>query len=437
MGAHGAKVMRRILGEPMIRCVVEAAQGVDAHPIVVTGVCAGEVEDALAGTECVFVRQSEQLGTGHALQCAWPALSEDGQIWCVVVNGDTPGVTTEHIAALLARVKATDADMGFLTIRLEEPGSYGRVVRGTDNAVERIVEAVDVRPGEPAAESRDVNAGVFAFVRERVRTALFGLTRENRQGELYITDLVHHLLEQGGRVQALCLEDAALLGVNTPGELHDTEERLREAIVRRWMERGVVVHNPAAVRIGPRVHIEPGCDITGPAELYGATRLGRGAVLESHIVVIDSEIGTNAVVRSFSHLERVRMEADSIAGPFARLRPGTRLGGKARVGNFVEVKNSELGEGAKAGHLSYIGDARVGREVNIGAGTITCNYDGRSKHVTVIEDEAFIGSNTALVAPVRIGKKALIGAGSTITRNVADGDLALTRAEQRSRPRRK
>jgi acetyltransferase-like isoleucine patch superfamily enzyme len=231
-----------------------------------------------------------------------------------------------------------------------------------------------------------------------------------------------------------CGDDEDLMGVNSPLELTEAEERLRARIVRMWLARGVMIHRPELAVIGPRVVLAPGCRLHGPCELYGATRLARGAAVESHCVLLDSELAENARVRSFCHLEQAQVGADCVAGPYARLRPGAVLGEKSRVGNFVEVKKSVLGKGAKAGHLTYLGDAEIGPGVNVGAGTITCNYDGAHKHRTVIEDEAFIGSDTQLVAPVTVKRGATIGAGSTITKDAPEGELTLSRAKQLTIP---
>ena len=228
-----------------------------------------------------------------------------------------------------------------------------------------------------------------------------------------------------------CGQNIELLGVNTPLELVRQEEVLRKKIVNKWLDKGVIIRSPDLVRIGPYVQIEPGSQITGPTEIYGKTIIGRGTIIESHCYIENSKIGA-ANIFSFSHIVDTQVEDGVNIGPFARLRPGTRLKNGARIGNFVEVKKSLIGPGSKVNHLTYIGDSEIGEKVNVGAGTITCNYDGQYKHKTVIEDCSFIGSNTALVAPVRIGSGALIGAGSTITKDVPENNLGIARAKQKN-----
>jgi bifunctional UDP-N-acetylglucosamine pyrophosphorylase/glucosamine-1-phosphate N-acetyltransferase len=263
------------------------------------------------------------------------------------------------------------------------------------------------------------------------------LSRENKGGEYYITDLVGLAITGGYEVRGLdCGNDPSLFGINSPSELAWSEAFLREKTVRELLERGVIIHAPDTVRVSPRARIEAGAELTGPCEVYGARRVARGARIESHCVLLDSSVDTGAVVRSFCHLEGARVGENCMVGPFARLRPGAVREESAHMGNFVELKQACLHKGAKANHLSYIGDADVGERANIGAGTITCNYDGARKHTTVIGAGAFIGSNTALVAPVNVGSGTLVGAGSVITRDVPDGEMAIARGRQRNMPRR-
>jgi bifunctional UDP-N-acetylglucosamine pyrophosphorylase/glucosamine-1-phosphate N-acetyltransferase len=262
------------------------------------------------------------------------------------------------------------------------------------------------------------------------------LDNNNRQNEYYITQLISLASEQNMKVLALnCGKGTELLGVNTPAELVGQEEVLRKKIVNKWLNKGVIIRSPDLVRIGPNVQLEPGVEITGPAEIYGVSAISRGAVIESHSYIENSNICA-AHVFSFSHIVETEVEDGVNIGPFARLRPGTRLEKGARIGNFVEVKKSFIGTGSKVNHLSYIGDSEIGEKANVGAGTITCNYDGQYKHKTIIGDSAFIGSNTALVAPVKVGAGALIGAGSTITRDVPENNLGIARTRQKNLKRR-
>jgi bifunctional UDP-N-acetylglucosamine pyrophosphorylase/glucosamine-1-phosphate N-acetyltransferase len=264
------------------------------------------------------------------------------------------------------------------------------------------------------------------------------LHNKNNSGEFYITDLVSLAVEADMDVIGVpCGDDTTLLGVNNPQELIRSEDLVREDIVQGWLNAGVFIHNAASVRIGPNVVIAPGARIQGPCQILGTSRIAAHAEVEAFCHLNNTVLGENAVVRSFSHLESAVLEASAVAGPYARLRPGAYLEEDSRAGNFVEIKNTTLSRGAKANHLTYLGDAFIGEGTNIGAGTITCNYDGFKKHRTTIGARAFIGSNSALVAPVSVGERSIVGAGSTITENVPDNTLALARAEQNNIARRK
>jgi bifunctional UDP-N-acetylglucosamine pyrophosphorylase / glucosamine-1-phosphate N-acetyltransferase len=426
------KVLQQLLGEPLLWYVHEAVSRVCRQVLVVTGHCAEEVERTALAPKPLFVRQCEQLGTGHALQTAWPSL--DGYEWCLVVNGDTPLITSGDLQVLID--DGAKADLAFLTMRLQNPGGYGRVVRNRKGEIERIVEAKDFDPMIHGAPTGEVNAGHYLLNVKTVGELLGSLTNCNRQKEYYITQLVDLAIAGGLKVEGIEGKGQNLLGVNSPSELVHAEESLRQDIVASWSEKGALVRNPGAVRIGPRVVLEPGCEVTGPCEVYGESRIGPGARVESHTWIMATILQSGSHVRPFSHLERANVGPQCVVGPYARLRPGTILKEDARIGNFVEVKNSVVGQGSKANHLTYLGDSEIGENTNIGAGTITCNYDGKRKHKTVIGDEAFIGSNTALVAPVSVGSRSIIGAGSTITKDVGDDILAVARGKQKQYPRR-
>jgi bifunctional UDP-N-acetylglucosamine pyrophosphorylase/glucosamine-1-phosphate N-acetyltransferase len=306
-----------------------------------------------------------------------------------------------------------------------------------DGRVASIVEARDFDPATHGAVTGEVNAGMYCLRLDLAKELTPALSRENKSGEYYITDLVGLALAGDYDVRGLdCGNDPNMFGVNSSLELAQLEAFLREKIVRELLESGVIVHAPETVRVSPRARIEAGAELTGPCEIYGASRVARGACIESHCVVLDSSVDTGALVRSFCHLEGARVGPGCTVGPFARLRPGAVMEESAHMGNFVELKQACLHKGAKANHLSYIGDADVGERANIGAGTITCNYDGVRKHKTRIGAGAFIGSNTALVAPVNVGSGALVGAGSVITRDVPDGEMAIARGRQHNLPRR-
>ncbi|GFK95218.1 Bifunctional protein GlmU [Fundidesulfovibrio magnetotacticus] len=438
MYSEDPKVLRTLLGEPMLGFVLGGLEPVFGERVrVVVGFGAEKVRKAYPGYDGRFVLQEQQLGTGHALQCAWSAILASGEDYVLVVNGDVPLASGQDLAAFVEDGLSAGVDLAFLTIELDDPGAYGRVVRDASGGA-CIVEAKDFDPSAHGRPTGEINAGIYLLRVSAVDKVLHGLTNANKGGEFYITDLAELVARAGGKVSALSRgRDENLLGINNARELLAAEESLRVRIVDGLIDSGVVIRQAGSVRVGPRVRIAPGCEVCGPCELLGDTLLEPGAVVESGCVVKDSQLGVRSVVHSFSHLERAVLGVGCHAGPFARLRPGAVLEDDARVGNFVEMKKSVLGPGAKAGHLSYLGDAFIGAGANIGAGTITCNYDGVNKHVTRIGAKAFIGSNTALVAPVTVGDEALVGAGSVITKEVPPGALAIARGKQIVRERRK
>jgi len=439
MRSDTPKVLRTLLGEPMLWYVYQALEPLFRDRVwTVVGHGADDVRRALPDFADRFVLQKDQLGTGHALQTAWPDLVEAGIETCLVVNGDVPLVSAECLTGLMETARVQDADLAFLTLTLDDAGDYGRVVRDASGAVRAVVEAKDYDPGEHGPEPKEVNAGIYCLRLKAVEPLLKDLKNNNASKEFYITDLIGLAVSGGCRVAAVHGGgDPSLFGVNSPVGLAGAEELLRMRTIGNLLENGVVVHLPQAVSVGPRAVIEPGAEITGPCEIYGETLVEKGAVIFSHTWIKDSRIEAGAEIRAFSHLEEARVGPDCLVGPFARLRPQAEMERGARVGNFVEMKKSRLGENAKANHLTYLGDAEIGAGTNIGAGTITCNYDGKKKHKTIMGENVFIGSNTALVAPVRIGDHALVGAGSVITKDVEENFLALTRAKQKQLPRRK
>ncbi|MDL2317214.1 bifunctional UDP-N-acetylglucosamine diphosphorylase/glucosamine-1-phosphate N-acetyltransferase GlmU [Desulfovibrio sp. OttesenSCG-928-A18] len=426
----------RILEEPMLRYVLDKCKALCGTQIrVVIGHGARELRAAFPDEASRFILQEEQLGTGHALQCAWPFVQAWGLEYLLVVNGDTPLLPLEEIRLFAQQALTGAADIAFATMFLDDPGAFGRVVRN-DGDVTAIVEAKEYDEAAHGPATGEVNAGVYCLRAAVLKELLPLLTKDNAGAEYYITDLVGLGVRRGLRVFGYALEGGQeLLGINTPEELARAEEGLRAELVRAHQARGVIIRAADSVRIGPYVEIAPGADITGPCEIYGASRIGPQTHIASHCRLQDAVLERGAKLHSFSHVQSAQLRPLATAGPFARLRPGALLEEDAHVGNFVEVKKSRLGKGAKAGHLSYIGDSDVGAKVNIGAGTITCNYDGREKHQTRIGDGAFIGSNTALVAPVSVGAGSLIGAGSVITKDVPDNHLGITRAMQKNLPR--
>lgn len=435
------KVLHELLGESMLGLVADALRPLcDDRLWSVIGHGAEQVRTSLGERAGRYVLQREQLGTGHALGAAWPALEAAGLEYALVVNGDTPLLESADLAAFARRSLSAGADLAFMSVRLENPGAFGRVLRRAGE-VTAVIEAKDYDPALHGPEPREINAGIYFLRLAAVGPLLGKIQNNNKNAEYYITDLIG--LGAAAGLKVLGLEQDAspdrvrdFLGVNSPAELVRAEEALRERIARKWLDAGVLLRSPESARIGPKVEIEPGAEICGPCEIYGLSRIAAGVRLDSHCWLRDTSVAAGAKIRSFCHFEGACIGEGCTVGPFARLRPGALLEKEAHVGNFVEMKKSTLGAGAKAGHLSYLGDAEVGPGSNIGAGTITCNYDGANKHPTLIGAGAFIGSNSALVAPVRIGKNALVGAGSVITKDVPDGNLAIARGKQANLPRR-
>jgi bifunctional UDP-N-acetylglucosamine pyrophosphorylase/glucosamine-1-phosphate N-acetyltransferase len=423
------KILHHVLGVPMLEHVLATVAHVDAAPVsVVVGHQAEAVERAFAGQGLTFVRQEPQLGTGHALQCARDVFAAAPERPLLVLNGDLPLLKPETLLRLLEVHRTSRAAATLLTVVLDEGGAYGRVLRGTDGQVRAIVEARDATEQERAV--REVNAGIYAFDVASLLGVLSGLQPQNAQGEYYITDLVGLLRSAGRPVHAVQGDPVEALGVNTMQELADATALLRGRRNAELMASGVVIEHPETTSVGPHVEVGPDAVLRAFTLLEGRTRVGRGARVGPFARLVDAEVGEDAIVLDHCLLLECVVEEGASIGPFAHIRPQSRVGRRAKVGNFVELKKTVLGEGSKAPHLSYIGDAQVGEGVNIGAGTITCNYDGVHKHPTRIENGAFVGSDTTLVAPVTVGEGAYIGAGSTITEDVPPHSLAVGRARQ-------
>ena len=438
MRSDKPKVLQRLLEEPMLRYVYDAVTPLCPRSTwTVVGHRADMLEAAFAAQIDSFILQEPQLGTGHALQIAMPTLEQACLSHVLIVNGDTPLLTEEIIREFCLASLNDDADISFITLTLPDPAAFGRVVR-KDGEVSAIVEAKDYDPAVHGVETGEINAGIYCLKLSAVAPFLGSLSTNNKSGELYLTDLIGMGVAAKLRVTGVKYpEDPALMGINNPVELIRSEEALRRKIVDGHAAAGVIIRAAGSVRIGPDVRIEPGTEIVGPCELYGVCNVGRGSSIASHCRLQDADIGRDVQIHSFSHIQEASVAAMCTVGPYARLRPGAVMEDGAHVGNFVEMKKARLGKGAKANHLTYLGDAEVGAKANIGAGTITCNYDGVNKHRTVIGEKAFIGSNSALVAPVTIGAGAVVGAGSVITKAVPDKNLAVARGKQQNIDRSK
>lgn len=434
------KVLHPLAGQPMLAHVIETARQLDPKRIVVVvGHGAEQVQTAFHDqTDLVFVTQSPQNGTGHAVQQAVPQLEDGGDSTTLVLYGDVPLVQAETLERLLAE---NDSGLAILTETVADPTGYGRILRDAGGQVTGIVEDKDA--SEQQREITEVNTGILVASTRRLADWLSRIDNNNAQGEYYLTDIV-----------ALAVNDSVAIGVAQPGapwETRGVNSRVQQAELerawqqeqaRRLMEKGVTLADPArfdlrgSLTCGRDVFIDVGCVFEGQVELADGVHVG------PHCVIRDTRIDAGAVVQAFSHIDQAQVGDQARVGPYARLRPGTRLGQGSHVGNFVEMKNTVLGAASKANHLAYVGDATVGERVNIGAGTITCNYDGVNKHQTIIEDDVFVGSDSQLVAPVRIGRGATIGAGTTLTRDAPEDRLTLSRVQQKTvfgwiRPRNK
>ena len=428
------KVLHPVAGQPMVQTAVERARqaGLDAV-VVVVGHGAEAVQatvEAVFPNVCRFALQTEQRGTGHAARIGLQALPPQTEGRVLILSADAPLLRQQTVDRLVNG----GTTVRFLTAEVPEPRGYGRVVRDADGRVQRIVEEKDATEGERAI--REVNAGTYWVDLGFLREAVAGLETDNAQGELYLTDVVETAARRG-EAEALRVDDPTeIRGVNDRTELAEAERIVYSREVRRHQVQGVTVNDPASVRIDPGVIIGPDTVVEPRVTIRGASTLGAGCRVDVGSVLEDAEIEDGVTVHPYTVVEGATLRTGSVAGPFARLRPGTVLQPEARVGNFVELKKTTLGPGAKANHLSYLGDAQVGRGANIGAGTITCNYDGFGKYPTRIGDGAFVGSNATLVAPLDIGTGAYVAAGSALTDPVPDDGLAFGRARQTVKPER-
>lgn len=432
------KVLHRLGGRALVAHVVDTATRIGARKVVVvTGHGATDVEAALcdgaAGVLPQFARQVPQLGTGHAMQQAAPLLPDDGTV--VVLSGDVPLIGDATLRALIAQ--SAGRRLALLTIRVEDPTGYGRIVRAPaaegEGEVQAIVEEKDANEAQRAI--REIYSGVMAVPAQLLKPWLARLDNKNAQGEYYLTDVVGFATIDGVPVLAHRIDDPLeVAGVNTPAQLAALERAYQRRQADALMAQGVRLADPARIDVRGTLACESDVEIDVNCVFEGAVSLGAGVRVGANCVIANARIETGAVIHPFTHIDGekagVTVGAGARVGPFARLRPGTRLGADVHIGNFVEVKNSTLAAGAKANHLAYLGDASVGARVNYGAGSITANYDGANKHRTVIGDDVHVGSNCVLVAPVTIGAGGTVGGGSTVTKSTAPGVLTISRGRQ-------
>ncbi len=427
------KVLHHVAGLPLVDHVLRTLEPLEpASVVVVIGHEPEQLRLHLGGrTGLSLALQEPQLGTGHALLQAEPAL-KDRQGCVLLLSGDVPLLRTKTLEALLHHHVDHGAVATVLTAVVDQPDGYGRIVR-QDGAISAIVEHKDASPEE--RNIREINSGIYVFDLAPLFPALRQIGSLNAQGEYYLPDLVSIFGKTGKRVEAMVLEDQGeILGVNSRKELADVAAVLRDRKNAELMASGVTIIDPAATWVEPDVAVGPDTILHPDVYLEGATTVGSGCEIRSGVRIVDSVIGDGAVINNFCVIRQSRVERRAQVGPFAQLRPDSVVGESAHVGNFVELKKTTLGPGSKANHLAYLGDATIGEKVNIGAGTITCNYDGVNKHQTVIEDGAFIGSDSQLIAPVRVGRGAYVAAGSSITDDVPEDTLAIARGRQVNKP---
>ncbi|WP_455279004.1 bifunctional UDP-N-acetylglucosamine diphosphorylase/glucosamine-1-phosphate N-acetyltransferase GlmU [Cupriavidus necator] len=420
------KVLHPVAGRPMLAHVLDTARALSpSRLVVVVGHGAERVREAVAADDVAFAEQAQQLGTGHAVMQALPLLDDSHPT--LVLYGDVPLTTAATLKALVA--EAGTQRFGVLTVEMPDPTGYGRIVRDAAGSIVRIVEQKDAT--EAVKAIREINTGIIVCPTGHLRKWLSTLRNDNAQGEYYLTDTVERAATEG--VEIVSAQPAAIwetLGVNSKLQLAEVERIHQGNQARRLLEAGVTLLDPARIDVrgeltcGRDVTIDVGCVFEGRVHLEDGARIGANCVIRN------STVGAGAQVHPFCHIDEAKIGPAGRIGPYARLRPGTELGEDVHIGNFVEVKNAQVAAHSKANHLAYVGDATVGSRVNIGAGTITCNYDGVNKHRTVIEDDVFIGSDTQLVAPVTVRRGATLGAGTTLTKEAPADKLTLSRARQ-------
>ena len=429
MYSNTPKVLHRLAGQPLLQHVINAAKQLQANKIIVVYGFGGDtVPNAFTHEQITWVEQKEQLGTGHAMLQAAPYLDDDANT--LILLGDVPLVSVDNCQQLISKTQA----LGLLTVKKANPTGYGRIVRDASDVVQAIVEHKDA--SDTQRQINEVNTGMMAVNNGHLKQWLSQLNNQNAQGEYYLTDIVAMAVKQGLTVATeITTDEASVEGVNSKPDLANLERVYQVRNANKLLLAGVTLADPARIdvrgklTVGKDVEIDVGCVFEGNVQLGDGVKIGPYCVLKNTAV----ESGAN--IAAFTHAESAKIGPNSKIGPYARLRPGADLSEQVHIGNFVEVKNGIIGKGSKVNHLSYVGDAKIGANVNIGAGTITCNYDGANKYQTIIEDDVFVGSDTQLVAPVTLGKGATIAAGSTITKDAPADQLTFCRAkEQKSIP---
>lgn len=419
------KVLHHIAGRPILRHVIDCAKALNpAKIIIVYGFGGDLVKNTFSREDIIWVEQKEQLGTGHAVQQAAPHLDDDANT--LILLGDVPLVDVPSCEKLLAKAQNQLAILSFNKV---DPTGYGRITRAANGNVNAIVEHKDATEAQRAI--KEVNTGIMAMPAKALKQWLAGLSNNNAQSEYYLTDIVGFAVKDGVNVVAEITEDEwSVTGINSKLDLEQIERVYQSRFAIELLKKGVTLADSARLDVRGNLETAQDVEIDVGCVFEGEVSLGEGVKVGAYCIIRDAKIAAGTVIAPFTHIVETTIGTNSRIGPFARLRPGTTLAEETHIGNFVELKNAQVDVGSKINHLSYVGDTTVGKDVNIGAGTITCNYDGANKFRTVIEDGAFIGSDTQLIAPVKIGKGATIGAGSTISKNAPAGELTISRAKQ-------
>ena len=427
MASGMPKVLHKLLGRPILSYVIDAVRGLGLKRIcVVVGYKAEKIMKVFEQPEIIFIEQREQLGTGHALMCCKEILSDvKGDI--LVLNGDTPLITQNTLKRLIDIHKNEGSSITLVISKVKQPGEYGLIIRDKEGRIKGIEEVTE---RNKTKQSKEINAGIYCFKKDFLEKNIPLIPKNEKKGEYYLTDLIKIASEKGEKIAEIEAPFEEVIGINNRLDLAIATDILRKNILKGLMLQGTTIIDPNSTYVESGIKIGRDSILSPGVYLAGKTTIGENTILEHGVVVRDSEIGNNVVIKAYSVITESIVEDNAKIGPFAHLRPGSHVAEEAKIGNFVEMKKSYIGRRSKASHLTYLGDAQIGNDVNIGAGTITCNYDGKRKHKTIIKDRAFIGSNTAFIAPICIGEEATVGAGSVITEDVPDKKLAIARARQ-------